>query len=77
VKITIKGKMMTTSEHSPEIVQNDMIQNVQQPQQQEQQTSSVDWTSGVDVIGLASDVISLASDVIETGDALGNIDLSL
>lgn len=67
---------MTTSEHSP-IVQNDMIQNVQQLQQQEQQTSSVDWTSGVDVIGLASDVISLASDVIETGDALGNIDLSL
>ncbi|MGA9699055.1 MULTISPECIES: hypothetical protein [Acinetobacter] len=72
---------MTTSEHSPEIVQNDMIQNVQQLQQQEQQqqqTGSVDWTSGVDVIGLASDVISLASDVIETvSDSLGSIDLSL
>lgn len=65
---------MTTSEHSPEIVQNDMIQNVQQLQQQEQQqqqTGSVDWTSGVDVIGLASDVIETVS------DSLGSIDLSL
>jgi hypothetical protein len=50
--------------------QLEQVNQIQQNEQQQQQSSSADWTSGIDVIGLASDVIETV------GDALSNIVLS-
>ena len=66
-------KPSTLPESSINLEQIDQIQ-----QKEQQQSSSVDWLSGIDVVSLATHVIELASDAIETvGDVLANIDLGL